>query len=429
MKHPGIKRPFFPLPTNDEITDYACVQLSIPDRDDYRIALFSCLTLLTQWFNWERDTAQRGAIVAGIWREVIENMAWQNACCGDGTPELQRFDEFGNLEVSNDGGETWTSGAGIDGRFNSPLLAPLPGTAEQKRCNTAFGISSFLQSTIYDNLATVSGAAQLVVLIGSALALVASGGAAYPLVTALSGTILTTGIGAIEAALTTEVWDTFACLIYCRLDDAGNMTAENWTALQSDVNEEFTGVVALVLIGTVQAFGPVGMTNAGRSMSLTAIDCSACDCTWTEYFLGGYGLRGLELTPWPTSNFCTGTYSGDELIGCCGGNGTGMRVRASLDFAEANIKRVIMHTETNATAASSGDEQLIYNGLVEIITVGTPTGIATTTVDSGPIDIMSGELIFRVSAAIGGNCATTSAYSRIVLIEITGEGFNPFTGT
>lgn len=427
MKNPGIKRQFFPLPAESEETGYTCVQLSIPDQDDYRIALLSCLTMLTQWFNWERDDLKRGTIVANVWREVVENMAWENACCCDETvPNRQRFDELGNLEVSYDGGATWESGEDLDGRFTSPLLAPLPGTAAEKRCNTAFGISNSLQATIYDNLDTVTGAAQLVTLIGSALALFASAGAAYPLVTALSGTIISAGTSVVDAALTAEVWDIFSCLIYCRLDETGNLTREAWEGLQSDINEEFTGIVALVLVGTVQAFGPVAMTNSGRSIKLTGADCSSCDCTWTEYFLGAYGLRGLEITPWPTSNFCSGTYTGDTLVGCCGGTGTGMRIRAVLDFPEANIKRVKMYTETNATAATSGDEQLIYNGLVEIVTVGTPTGVATTIVDSGPIDIMSGELVFRVSAAIGGSCASTSAYSRIVLIEITGEGFNPF---
>lgn len=419
------------LPTVIDPEGVRCVCVPIPNNENHILAFLGQLDELGYWYSWERDDNQTGAAVGRVWKQIAQHVRESldmDCGCGGGavTPDMQRFDEFGNLQVSYDNGETWEEGNNLDGRFNSPLLPALPGTSAEKRCNTAFGISSFLQSTIYDNLATVSGAAQLVVLIGSALALVASGGAAYPLVTALAGTILSAGTGAVEAALTAEVWDTFACLIYCRLDDTGNLSAESWQALQSDINEEFSGIVGFVLVGTVQAFGPVGMTNSGRSMKLTGVDCSGCDCTWTEYFLGEYGLRGLEITAWPTSNFCSGSYVGDKLVGCCGGTGTGMRIRAVLDFPEANIKRVKMYTETNATAATSGDEQLIYNGLVEIVTVGTPTGVATTTVDSGPIDIMSGELVFRASAAIGGSCASTSAYARIVLIEITGEGFNPF---
>jgi hypothetical protein len=69
-KNPGIKRPYFELP--EELPDgYRCVELQIPDGDEYHTQLVSLLEMLTKWYNWARDETHRGKMVADLWRDGL----------------------------------------------------------------------------------------------------------------------------------------------------------------------------------------------------------------------------------------------------------------------------------------------------------------------------------------------------------------------
>lgn len=271
------------LPSVIDPVGTLCVCVPLPNDPDHIRAFLGQLDALAKWYTWERDEAHTGRLVAEVWREVVkgvrEEIDMARGCGGPSpVPTNQRYTEDGMLEVSYDNGATWEDGSAIDPRFNSPLLTPLPGTAEDKKCNTAAGAVTYLQETIYDQLNTVNTATAIITLIGSALAIVLTGGLATPLIVAMAGNILGFGIAAVQAALTVAVWDEFSCILYCRLMDDGTMTQTDFIGIQQDVNAAFTGIVPQVLNDAIRAFGPVGLVNSGRAIRQTANDCSSCEC-------------------------------------------------------------------------------------------------------------------------------------------------------
>lgn len=60
---PGIKREFYPLPVENP-TDWRCVEVHIPDGDEYLELLRTVLKSLTLWHNYARDTTHRGKVIA-----------------------------------------------------------------------------------------------------------------------------------------------------------------------------------------------------------------------------------------------------------------------------------------------------------------------------------------------------------------------------
>lgn len=273
----------YQLPAVVDPVGKICVCVPVPNDQNHIRAFLGQLDMLAKWYTWAKDEAHTGKDAAEIWRDVVAQVreAIDMDCgCGGGAsiPTNQRYTEDGLLEVSYDGGVTWENGEAIDPRFNSPLFPPLDGSTEQQKCNTAYGAVQYLQDTIYSDLTTYTSAAQLLTFIASVLAILFTGGVATPLIVAAVGNLFAFGLSAVDAALTGAVWDDFGCLLYCRLEDDGTMTTENFIGLQADVNATFTGIVPQVLNDAVRMLGPVGLVNSGRSIRITSADCSGCEC-------------------------------------------------------------------------------------------------------------------------------------------------------
>lgn len=284
MKNPGIKRPFFPLPDLTPVTDYTCVQLSIPDRDDYRLALASCLDMLTHWYSWERDSAQSGAATAAIWKEVINNIMWFNACGQDTRVPLTRVNADGSLEVSYDDGETWNAAPELDPRVTSIVAPPksYPGGTDIP-CATAENIVQSIQASLDAALSDIGAGASIVTLIAGIMAFAAtvlSGGTLAPLATGLASSLINFGVSAIEAAFTSQVWIDFRCLVLANMPSGGLYDQSAVDDLYADIATEFTGIVVVILQSYVALYGPVGLTNAGRVGSGDGDECGACDEFW-----------------------------------------------------------------------------------------------------------------------------------------------------
>jgi microcystin-dependent protein len=83
-KVPGIKRDYLKLPTVlDDFENWICVQLNIPDDDDYIRQFYDLFdTLLGMWFSYQRDDNQGGARVAKIWRQARQTIILEE-CTGE----------------------------------------------------------------------------------------------------------------------------------------------------------------------------------------------------------------------------------------------------------------------------------------------------------------------------------------------------------
>lgn len=201
-----------------------------------------------------------------------------SCCCGDGNPGRTRITSGGKLEVSYDDGVTWQSADDLDPRYTSIVNQPLPGAdGDVKGCLGATSAALVIEQDIITKLQQTSLGISLVVLIAAALAVFLSAGSLAPLVTALVSAALGAGQSAITAAFTPEVWDTFRCILHCRIEDDASFTTSGWQLVKDDIKAQLTGIAASLLVGTVDAFGVVGMTNAARSNRAIAGDCDDCD--------------------------------------------------------------------------------------------------------------------------------------------------------
>lgn len=274
----------FPLPNPIDGWPLLDICLKIPNAPEYRRAFIGHINQLGLWAIWEKsyepgDTRARDA--AQIWRRVLNDYLDMGCtdmnCCCDDPPAIYRFDADGNLERSTDGGTTWTPAPGFDPRQNGTLFPPVP---DDDKCQAATNVKHHMKDKA-DQLAADSGAwAGISELIGAMIGIlifvgiIGSGGLLTPLMMALAGAILWTGQAAFSAAMTSDVYDTFKCIVYCHIQDDGSFTDDDITAIISDINSQLTGIAATYLSKTVQALGRVGMTNMARTGSGETGDCS-----------------------------------------------------------------------------------------------------------------------------------------------------------
>ena len=69
------------LPTNLNPVGTRCIQITIPDDDDWERDIYAEVVTLAQWMRWERDLGKNGKPVADIWLNALKT--WKHC---DGSP-------------------------------------------------------------------------------------------------------------------------------------------------------------------------------------------------------------------------------------------------------------------------------------------------------------------------------------------------------
>lgn len=274
------RRPNFEIPDVINPDGRRCIQFMIPD-DPQHVAIFAGLTRqLLDWQRWERDPLKRGTQVAQVWREVWNNVNWSGedcmGCCPE--PTNRRYNENGELEVSYDGGVTWSPAPADDSRHSAPTAPPLEGAdGEEKRCVGASSAQEYVKTAFIESLSTGATFADInaaMVAIVAALGVTGVG----ILIAAAVAAIFIAGISATQAAFTTEAWDEFRCILYCNMEDDASFTMSGWEGVKADILSTFTGIVSAVLYNWVNSVGTAGLTNTARIGMQQDVSCEACDC-------------------------------------------------------------------------------------------------------------------------------------------------------
>lgn len=65
-----LRRDALPVPQNLPVGT-RCIQMEIPDDDEYELQFYSVLRLLTKWNSYQQDGAHKAADVAYIWKQVL----------------------------------------------------------------------------------------------------------------------------------------------------------------------------------------------------------------------------------------------------------------------------------------------------------------------------------------------------------------------
>lgn len=100
------------LPDEIETENTVCYQVTIPDTNEYRLALYGAITELTKWWSWEKsyqpgDT--RAKTCAELWRKVLQITEGCNDMSLDDLKYRDNPADNCEVQYSTDGGITWST--------------------------------------------------------------------------------------------------------------------------------------------------------------------------------------------------------------------------------------------------------------------------------------------------------------------------------
>ncbi len=205
-------------------------------------------------------------------------------CCPDN--DLHRFTEGGVYQSSSDGGETWIDDPEDDPRNDYIQAPPLPGEpSDGKRCAAADNVRDLFEQ-YRDNLIEIVGVtpallaiiAGILAFIGVIAGISGVGIGVGVLFLSMAAEMIQIGGTGITAAITFTALENFRCLVYCRMNEDGELTYDEWQGLLGDVASHFSGFAETFFYQTVNGMGYIGVNNAATIGASTADDCDECLC-------------------------------------------------------------------------------------------------------------------------------------------------------
>jgi hypothetical protein len=282
------RRPPWKIPAVIDPPLRRCIQINIPDDPEHIAIFWGLLRGLSDWQRWEREPTKSGTLVAKVWSEVVYAIDWEDGCMGCCNDQivLHRIGAGDALEISTDGGTTWTPDP-ADPRINGTHLPnSIPGADDGKKCNGATNaVNNFkdAQAAFSHDLTsstTIIGLAAAIA--GELLVLLLSAGTLAEVLVPLMITTAATLFGVLEADYNAEfteaVWDDLLCDLFCNIGSNGQFTEGQFHDLQADVDTHFSNNVALTFQSILRGWGTLGLNNACISGTAATADCSECDC-------------------------------------------------------------------------------------------------------------------------------------------------------
>jgi len=338
-----------------------------------------------------------------------------SGCCDE---SLHRFTPAGVYQSSDDGGITWHDDPGGDPRNGGVAAPPLPGDpGSPKQCAAADNVRDLFEQ-YRDNLIAIVGAtptiiaiiAGILAFIGTVLGLSGVGVGIGVLFLTMAAEIIQIGGTGISGEITFLRLQDFRCLVYCRMDENGQLTYEAWQGLLADIADRFSGFAETFFYQTINGMGYIGVNNAGTTGAATADDCDDCDCDaeWCYEFDflvddGDWEIRGGA--PYGT------WVSGQGWVGTTAGSGVAVVASRTLSAF------TITHVDYDVVFAGTGNSTIIIDNTIGID--------AQTDIGSGHYSwngtVSGTDITLNPSsgAAQGADCAMTR-------IKFSGTGSNPF---
>lgn len=254
------------------------------------------IVALTETYHWETryfsstgEAIDKDTIEAWASQAERELSMWNGCCCG-GQPQGSRLrwtKVGGLLEISYDGGETWTPYPEGDTRETGNLFPPIPGDdGPEKRCAAANNLANEMRlewDELLDQLATIETVLAFSSAVSDILIPFGIVSAAPGLIFTILTALFAAGQTAINDALTPEQFDIFFCCCYDAIGEDGVITEAVWDAIGECMGAEMETTAALAIGLLLSAAGPVGTHNMAQSGTGTGHDCADCgtcdDCT------------------------------------------------------------------------------------------------------------------------------------------------------
>lgn len=244
-----------------------------------------------------------------------------NECCIQTIVIIHRIDPITlQLQISIDGGETWTTDPESPVNKIVAQSPPVPAGISATKCDAATNGKQHIEDLIlacHDWLGTAESVYELVVGIMTALLVLVIAyftlGAAATAAAELAGTIWAAGhaafdygIAAFDANWTTEERDKILCALFCHIGDDGTFTNSQYQAFLGDWKSKAAVNPAFWLVyNSLTATGLVGLNNLCSYGNAADADCESCPCGCANDFVL-WETRG--------SNFVTGNDENGDYV-------------------------------------------------------------------------------------------------------------------
>lgn len=407
--------------------------LVIPDSREW-LGIFNAALLQTaQAYNYEQveDTDLTPEAVAALCYAIYEQWLLgecEMACtsvvgCIYPAGRQQRMNATtGRLEVSDDGGATWVEDTSQDPRFVAPRNEQTTGYT----CDDAKAIVGYVQSlqeSLLDQMDVANVAIGLIATLVGVLATVFSFGLAAPISLAFATVLVGTTRLAIEAALTTEVWERLLCNIFCVIDGASEITEGMYDSIMAQLMADESGLAYTVLWHSLNQLGPVGLHNA-VALATPAVDlpedCEDCSCgEWCQVWDFTQGQEGWSAVTdgmgQPLAQYQSGQYWWSRYNVSGSGNSS-----LAIQHAAANLATVTrIEAELYIGAGGLHEERL------QLEYVSGPR-VATESFEwydtpGQSIEIGSGSIARYDLDQVGAD-----VFLAVRTLRLTGTGINPF---
>lgn len=279
------------------------------------------------------------------------------------------------VQQTYDDGSTWVNQPGQDPRHSTTFLYP-PVTADDPRCQAASNMSLYFENLIETVLNVLStgldalGLATAIMPIFTELGPVAI---LFELGLGLSSALVGLGVDVISSEFTPETFEALTCIFYCNIEPNGSVTADDLSAINSEVGVELNPDVYLIMAACFLLMGEVGLSNAG-TLGEAPADCDACACGWIGCVDFRTGQHGWNILNDGTIN-ARGMYVAGQGILTTGVGAVPLEVYVYQMFSAVNLSRITIHGHHFMSGTPNGVLDLLVGGVVVSHNIFYPDGI------------------------------------------------------
>lgn len=240
-------------------------------------ALISILELYRYTTRWYGDTVD-GLLIERFVSDTQRRLM-MGCGCGEIIIVIFRWNSEGELESSEDNGETWTDAGNVDPRHTAPEFPPPIGDMANK-CAAADSAVTSIIVEVFNNLTEGMALVTLdEVLRTWVQTYIGTSNPLLALIAVVRNLIYGLAVTTIIASLTTDVWDKLRCCFRCNISPELDFDEARWVDLRTCITEDITGVAGIFLEHLIYLLGWSGSTNIARSgLGSPEADCSECPC-------------------------------------------------------------------------------------------------------------------------------------------------------
>lgn len=231
-------------------------------------------------------------------------------------------------------GDEWVDNPDADPRRQTTLP---PRMTASPACDAAQSVADAIQGQINGVIEAIDNASTLFTIAGIILSLFTFGtfGVFISLALGAADSMVGAGSAAIEAALTSPVYETFRCILFCHMNSAGRVIPGEMELIVADINDQIGGLGASILNSMLQIAGEGGVNNLA-SLGTSTGDCEDCACvpTWCyrfDFTLSDYGWAA-DFGTWVASSGWQGVAFGS------GGGLSNLMKNYGFDLTVTSIK-------------------------------------------------------------------------------------------